>query len=141
MEYSPGELATELTNLPREIMIEIFRSMLNIQGGVNHFNSFLNSGSYELIIPALNAGGINSFNLMDTKLWCRVLFSLGYDFENDIFIDNPLSPWRKLMIDSQKRIIENCLYTSRVHDLLEICSNQGEDPIYIAMANSLLEKL
>jgi surface protein len=139
--YSPEELAKELTNLPREIIIEIFRSMLNIEGGVDSFYSFINSGSYELIMPALNAGGINSFNLMDTKLWCHVLFSIGYDFENDTFIDNPLLPWKKNMIDSQKRVIENCLYTSRVHDLLEICSNQGENPIYQAMANSLLEKL
>jgi surface protein len=139
--YSPEELAKELTNLPREIIIEIFKSMLNIEGGVDSFYSFINSGSYELIMPALNAGGINSFNLMDTKLWCHVLFSIGYDFENDTFIDNPLLPWKKNMIDSQKKVIENFLYTSRVHDLLEICSNQGENPIYRAMANSLLEKL
>ena len=79
--------------------------------------------------------GIDKTN-SDTLSWLYIINSMGFDREKHTF-DSSKSflEWEIENINYQKNIIDNCLYTSRVHDLLDL-SRQGNQ-----LAGILLERL
>ena len=121
-------LETQLATLPNQIVEMILKKIFDNTPveSLHMFDYLTNSNSTSRyrrqIIEIFN--NVHIFALMETRIWIRVLFTMGYNFATNNF--NPRNrnfPWNQNMIDYQTRITQNGLYTSRVHDLLEISNN------------------
>ena len=73
-------------------------------------------------------------SLMDTSSWLDIISSMGY-LNNRFEAANALFEWNISIINYQQNVIDQLLYTSRVHDLIEL-SIQGNQ-----LALSLLQRL
>ena len=68
--------------------------------------------------------GINKTN-SDTLSWLYIINSMGFDRKNHTFDSSKrFLEWEIENINYEKNVINKCLYTSRVHDLLDL-SSQG----------------
>ena len=91
-------LETQLATLPNQIVEKILKRIFDNtpEESLHMFDYLTNSTSTSRyrrqIIEVFN--NVNIFSLMETRIWIRVLFTMGYDFENGIF--NPRNrnfPW------------------------------------------------
>ena len=121
--------------LPKDILIVTLNSLLKQENGIEIFDSLFNIGNFNLIDCLFLAQNKKSLCLIRTRLWLNCLHSMGYD-GNTFILANKTFDWlENIIIDHQRNVIDNYLYTSRVHDLID-CLREG-DPI----ARSLLERL
>lgn len=75
-------------------------------------------------------------SLMNTRFWLDIIGSMGYNILNNRFeTENSLFDWNISIIDYQQDVIDHFLYTSRVHDLIEL-SIEGNK-----LALTLLQRL
>jgi surface protein len=127
----------ELEHLPKDILIVTLNSLLKQERGIEIFDTLFNIGNFKLIDCLFLAQNKKSLCLIRTRLWLNCLHSMGYDcLTNTFILANKTFDWEdNLIIDHQQNVIDNYLYTSRVHDLID-CLREG-DPI----ARSLLERL
>ena len=127
----------QLEHLPKDILIVTLNSLLKQEIGIEIFDTLFNIGNFNLIDCLFLAQNKKSLCLIRTGLWLRCLHSMGYDIITNTFnLANKTFDWENnLIIDHQQNVIDNYLYTSRVHDLIDFL-REG-DPI----ARSLLERL
>ena len=126
-----------IENLPKDVLIVTLNRILKQENGIEIFDILFNIGNFNLIDCLFLAQNKKSLCLLRTRLWLRCLHSMGYDGLTNTFIDaNKTFNWEdNLIIDHQQNVIDNCLYTSRVHDLID-CLREGNH-----LARSLLERL
>ena len=127
----------QLEHLPKDILIVTLNSLLKQERGIEIFDTLFNIGNFKLIDCLFLAQNKKSLCLIRTRLWLNCLHSMGYDCQSNRFnLANKTFNWLdNVIIEYQQNVIDNCLYTSRVHDLID-CLREG-DPI----ARSLLERL
>ena len=126
-----------LENLPYQMVVVAIKQLLKQENGIEIFDTLLNIGDFRLIDYLFLAQNKKSLCLMRTRLWLRCLNSMGYDGQTNTFIpaNRTFAGWHNLIIEYQKNVIDNCLYTSRVHDLID-CLREGNH-----LARFLLERL
>ena len=75
-----------------------------------------NTGSVRMINLAIqrNLIRIKILDFIDTQLWVRLLISMG------IFGNNARSEWCDTIKEYMSQCVREGLYTSRVHDLIDI---------------------
>ena len=111
------------THLPYQTIIEILKPLLNQENGIEIFDRLLNTPNFNLIDCAFQAQPENkkSLCLMNTRLWIIILYSMGYVGRTNTFSRaNSTFDWHDSIIAYQKNVIDNRLYTSRVHDLIDL---------------------
>jgi surface protein len=124
------------TRLPYQTIIEILKQLLNQENGIEIFDRLLNTPNFHLINCLFAAKNKKSLCLMNTRLWLLILSSMGYDGESNTFIpENRRFTWDNSIIEYQRNVINQCLYTSRVHDLID-CLREGNQ-----LAIFLLQRL
>ena len=74
---------------------------------------------------------------MNTRLWLDIIYSMGYD-GNTFHPEKGKIKWDESIIEHQRNVIDNCLYTSRVHGLID-CLREG-DPIAISLLQRLYNR-
>jgi surface protein len=127
----------QLAHLPKDILIVTLNSLLKQERGIEIFDILFNIGNFNLIDCLFLAQNKKSLCLIRTRLWLRCLHSMGYDCQSYRFnLANKTFDWLdNVIIEYQQNVINQCLYTSRVHDLID-CLREG-NPI----ARSLLKRL
>ena len=132
----PQNQYNSFTNLPYQTVIVILKKLLKQDDGIEIFDRLFNMHNYHIINCLLLAQNKKSLCLMDTRSWIMCLYSMGYDGELNTFNpENRRYIWDKSNIAYQKNVIDNYLYTSRVHDLID-CLREGNQ-----IARSLLQRL
>ena len=123
--------------LPKDVLIVTLKRLLKKERGIEIFDILFNIDNFDLIDCLFLAQNKKSLCLMRTRLWLRCLDSMGYDGITNTFIDKRKTfDWLdNLIIDHQQNVIDNYLYTSRVHDLID-CAKEGD-----LIARFLLERL
>jgi surface protein len=117
-------------------IIVMIKQLLKQTDGIEIFDKLLNTPNFHLINCLFAAQNKKSLCLMRTRLWLIILSSMGYDGQSNIFIPtNRRFKWSDSIIEYQRNVIDNYLYTSRVHDLID-CLREG-DPL----AGFLLQRL
>ena len=123
-------------NMPYQNIIVMIKQLLKQTDGIEIFDMLLNTQNFHLINCLFAAQNKKSLCLMGTRLWLIILSSMGYDGQSNIFIPtNRRFKWSDSIIEYQRNVIDNYLYTSRVHDLID-CLWEG-DPL----AGFLLQRL
>ena len=125
-------------HLPYQTIIEILKQLLNQENGIEIFDRLLNTPNFNLINCLFQAQPENkkTLCLMNTRLWLIILSSMGYDGQSNTFIpENRRFTWDNSIIEYQINVINQCLYTSRVHDLID-CLREGNQ-----LAIFLLQRL
>ena len=125
-------------DLPYQNIIVMLKQLLKQDDGIQIFDRLLNTQNFNLINCLFQAQPENkkSLCLMNTRLWLIILSSMGYDGHSNTFIDtNKSFTWDRSIIDYQRNVITQCLYTSRVHDLID-CLREGNQ-----LAIFLLQRL
>ena len=111
------------THLPYQTIIVMIKQLLNQENGIEIFDRLLNTPNFNLIDCAFQAQPENkkSLCLMNTRLWIIILYSMGYVGRTNTFSRaNSTFDWHDSIIAYQKNVIDNRLYTSRVHDLIDL---------------------
>ena len=118
-----------LQTLPHALVIQIIESMFtqNLEDGSIAINAIINSGYFKLI-NAMLKNNINMMCFMRTRLWLRMVLTMGYNLDDGTFTDEKSLPWESEIIESQKIVINDCKYTSRVHDLLDMFQGNPTKP-------------
>ena len=129
-------------NLPDEIFIKIIKMLFE------HFPEEASESISSLMIVLSKFGNmklINTilqaeepkhvFNLLSTDIWVRVIVSMGF---NSLFQDKKTF-WNKKSVNYQKKYVNECIYTSRAHGLLDLLDHS--DKIMRKTARVLLDKL
>ena len=108
-------------NMPYQMLIKIFKSVLESEDGIENVDRILNTSDFHLINCLFQAQAENkkSLSLMNTRLWLEILSSMGYGPRNTFNPANKTFNWHNSIIEYQRNMITKCLYTSRVHDLLD----------------------
>ena len=118
-----------LQTLPHALILQIMESMFaqNLEDGSIAINAIINSGYFKLI-NAMLKNNINMICFMRTRLWLRMVLTMGYNLDDGTFTNEKSLPWESEIIESQKIAIKECKYTSRVHDLLDIFQGNPTKP-------------
>ena len=75
----------------------------------------------EIIKSSLDVQGTQHiFNLLDTNTWIRVIVSMGFDILSGEFKETKQTLWNSANINYQQMFVQECRYTSRSHDLLDL---------------------
>jgi len=112
------EEVKEFINLPNEVITEILQRVLKDEGGIEKFDQLFNIGNFNLINCLFAAQNTKSLCLVNTRLWLNIIYSMGYN--GITFQDEKRTfKWDDSIIEYQRNVINNCLYTSRVHDLID----------------------
>ena len=113
-------LTKGLMSLPSGILVQIIESLFeqNLPDGSMAIDSIINSGYFPMtnIVMSLNK---RVFSFMKTNVWLRMLLTMGFNLEDGTFTKQKMLPWNDEIIELQRFDIEECNYTSRVHDLLD----------------------
>ena len=126
----------KLEGLPYQTISVILQNLLNQENSIKSVDALLHIEKYNIINSLFLAQKKKSLCLMRTSLWIKCLYSMGYDSLTNTFIRaNRTFNWDDSIIEYQRIVINNCLYTSRVHDLIDFL-REGEP-----LAQFLLERL
>lgn len=128
------EFLNQLKNLPFPILVQIMRYLLKQQNGIEMYEILLNTTNFNIINCLFAAKNKPSLCLMNTRLWLIIINSMGYDSITNTFNHRRLK-WDDSIIEYQRKVITDCLYTSRVHDLIDY-SREGNQ-----LAIMLLQRL
>jgi len=122
-------IAKGLRTLPHPLILQIMESMFaqNLEDGSIAINAIINSGYFKLI-NAMLKNNINMICFMRTRLWLRMVLTMGYNLDDGTFTNEKSLPWDSEIIESQKTAINECQYTSRVHDLLDMFQGNPTKP-------------
>lgn len=94
----------------------------------------------ETIKSALDVQGTKHvFNIVDTKLWVSIIVSMGFDIFSGEFREKEYQLWDPTNINYQQMIVQECRYTSRAHDLLDL--KRSANNLLRQAATVLLDKL
>lgn len=94
----------------------------------------------ETIKSALDVQGTKHvFNIVDTKLWVNIIVSMGFDIFSGEFREKEYQLWDPTNINYQQMIVQECRYTSRAHDLLDL--KRSANNLIHQAATVLLDKL
>ena len=115
----------ELTNLPHQAITRILQKVLKEKDGIEKFDGLFNIANFNLINCLFAAQNTKSLCLVNTRLWLDIIYSMGY---NGITFppEKRMFKWDETIIKYQKTVINNCLYTSRVHDLIDYAYPRDE---------------
>ena len=108
-------------NMPYQNIIVMIKQLLKQTDGIEIFDRLLNTPNFHLINCLFAAQNKKSLCLMRTRFWLIILSSMGYDGQSNSFIPtNRRFTWDNSIIEYQRNVIDNYLYTSRVHDLIDL---------------------
>ena len=94
----------------------------------------------EIIKSILDVQGTKHvFNIVDTKLWVSIIVSMGFDIFLGEFREKEYQLWDSKNINYQQMIVQECRYTSRAHDLLDL--KRSANNLLRQAATVLLDKL
>jgi surface protein len=115
-------LASGISKLPEAILVTIMESLFvqNVDDSSLAVDVILNSGYFPLINAISLTTNNRMFCFMKTRLWLRILLTMGYNLNDGTFSKKQLLPWHITTIESQRIVIEECQYTSRTHDLIDL---------------------
>ena len=115
-----SEFTRGLLTLSEPILVQIMKSMFeqNLPDGSLAIDSLINSG-YFVITNAVMRSNNLIFSFMKTNVWLRMILTMGYNLDDGTFTKEKMLPWDDEIIESQRVAIEECKYTSRIHDLLD----------------------
>ena len=119
-----------LERLPYQTISVILQYLLDKE---NSIDALLNIPNFNVIKCLLSLQNKKSLCLMNTRIWILVLYSMGYDGLTNSFRSRTFD-WGDSIIEYQRNVIDKCLYTSRVHDLIDLREES-------AIARFLLERL
>lgn len=119
-ENGANSLTRGLLTLSEPILVQIMKSMFeqNLPDGSLAIDSLINSG-YFVITNAVMRSNNLIFSFMKTNVWLRMILTMGYNLDDGTFTKEKMLPWDDEIIESQRVAIEECKYTSRIHDLLD----------------------
>ena len=137
-DFSPG-----LLDMPEDVMIEIIEQLFKSypvespKSVSSLMRVFAQNGNLEIIKGALTIGKKHIFNLVDTETWILMIISMGFDVSTGEF--NIVKPefWSQKDLDYQKIFVDECRYTCRAHDLLDLKKKSSMEKA----SNTLLNKL
>lgn len=136
-----------ITALNYQNLIQLLKETLKLDEGIEIYEKLLNvpidfdleEKDFKLINCLFLAKDRKSLCLMNTRLWLRIIYAMGYMRQTNTFDPEYYEfKWDQTFIDYQRNIIDNCLYTSRVHDLLDISANNVSGCL---IARTLLQRL
>ena len=113
-------LTKGLLSLPEAIIVQIIESMFeqNLPDGSMAVDSLINSEYFPMTNIVMSSNK-HVFSFMKTNVWLRMLLTMGFNLDDGTFTKEKILPWNDEIIKSQRLDIEECKYTSRVHDLLD----------------------
>jgi surface protein len=136
-----------ITSLNHQNLIKLLKETLKLDEGIEIYEKLLNvpidfdleEKDFKLINCLFLAKDRKSLCLMNTRLWLRIIYAMGYMRQTNTFDPEYYEfKWDQTFVDYQRNIIDNCLYTSRVHDLLDISANNDSGCL---IARTLLQRL
>ena len=96
--------------------------------------------SMRIIRSALDVeGSKHIFNIVNTKIWIHMIVSMGFDISLGEFREKVYNLWDAYNVKYQTKIVQECRYTSRAHDLLEL--KRSGNNLLSRAAIVLLDKL
>ena len=112
--------------LPYQTIIRMITPLLYQEDSIEQ-DRLLNICNFKLINCVFMVLPENkNLSLMNTRLWLRILSSMGYDGQSNTFIpENRTFTWDNSIIEYQRNVINQFLYTSRVHDLIDCLRREG----------------
>jgi surface protein len=122
-----------LEHLPPPLIIKILKRVLEDENDIERIDILLNIQNFK-IIDCLFQIQPKLLSLMNTRLWLRILSSMGYSGRNH-FNTPTTFEWHSSVIEYQRNLITRRLYRNRVHDLID-CVREGNP-----MARFLLQRL
>ena len=108
----------QFTELPYDATTVILQRVLKEEDGIQKFDGLFNIANFNLINCLFGAQNKKSLCLVNTRLWLDIIYSMGYD-GNTFHPEKGKIKWDESIIEHQRNVIDNCLYTSRVHDLID----------------------
>ena len=104
---------------PEKLKIIAVKSLLKEEDGIEQFERLLNlESNYYLLNYAFEVIGKTSLDMLNTRLWLRITISmLNREFDEW---------WSEEIYEYQMRVLDEYQYRRRVHDLLEIISEDSE---------------
>jgi surface protein len=143
--FSPS-LATRLQDIPSDVMIIIIEKLFKLypleasSSAAFLMSAFSKVGDASMVRKVFAAEGTKHvFNLVDTETWVRMIVSMGFNVNTCEFRAISTDVWKKEEIDYQKKFVEDCRYTNRAHDLLDL--KHHKDPFMSKVVIALLNKL
>ena len=113
--------SNSLESLPYQTIEVILQNLLNQENSIEIVDALFNIPNFNVIKCLVSLQNKKSLCLMNTRIWILVLYSMGYNGRTNTFSSNRRTfEWGDSIIAYQKNIIDNCLYTSRVHDLIDL---------------------
>ena len=106
---------------PEKLKIIAVKSLLEEEDGIEQFERLLNlESNYYLLNYAFEVIGKTSLDMLNTRLWLRITISIRNrgEFLNEWWSDD--------IYNYQTRVLDDYEYRRRVHDLLEIISENSE---------------
>lgn len=142
------KLAESLSSLSSNTIIMILQTLIEQEDDSNTtITNLINIPQFRSLIVSINDKqniSVCRLSLLNTSSWIRAIFRMGYDHSKNIFSDDGKQfslIWGEKIIENQKKIITEKLYTSRVHDLIDIIKTE-EIPSHIKIiATKLLDNL
>ena len=103
---------------PEKLKIIAVKSLLKEEDGIEQFERLLNlESNYYLLNYAFEVIGIRSLDMLNTRLWLTITVSM---------LNSEFEWWYEEIYEYQMRVLDEYLYKRRVHDLLEIISEDTE---------------
>jgi surface protein len=139
VDFSP-----RLLDMPEDVMIEIIKQLFNSYPieSPNSVSSlmrvFAENEHLEIIKGAFTIGRNHIFNLVDTETWIRMIISMGFDVSIGKFLIVKPGFWSQKDIDYQKDFVNECRYTCRAHDLLDLKKKPSMKKVSTALLNKLI---
>ena len=132
-----------LEDMPDKVIFTIITQMFE-----NYPLEFSDSVSFlitalpkmEIIKSALDVENTKHvFNIVNTKIWVNMIVSMGFNILSGEFMEKTYALWNSANIEYQKTIVQECRYTSRAHDLLDL--KRSDNNLLRQAATVLLDKL
>ena len=141
--WDPPPKSLTLQDMPDEIIFNIIKQLFE-----NYPLEFSETASYLLaVLPKLTIikGALDAektrhvINIVDTNTWVRMIISMGFNIKTGEFGAQEHGLWSPTKINYQQMIVQECRYTSRAHDLLDL--KRSDNILLRQAAILLLDKL